>query len=203
MADLTVVGVPGSLRAGSYTRSGVAHALLAAEAEGAEATLLDPQAVELPLYDPDRGDADAGDAVAVKRRIREADAVVLGSPVYHGSYSAAFRNVHDYCGFDEYENTVVGLLTVAGGGSFGPALEHMRATVRGVHGWVLPYQVGVRNASDRFAEADTPVGHLADGTAVERVVTDDGIADRIERLGTELVAAAGARPPPAERVANG
>jgi azobenzene reductase len=197
-----VVGVPGSLRTGSYTRSGVAHALLAAEAAGAEAGLLDLRALDLPLYDPDRDEADAGDAVAVRRRIREADAVVLGSPVYHGSYSAAFRNVHDYCSFDDYEDTVVGLLAVAGGGSFGPTLEHMRATVRGVHGWVLPHQVGVRNASDRFADADAPVGQLADGTAVERTVTDDGIAERLERLGEELVAAAGIRPPPAERAAD-
>ena len=188
MTRPTVVGVPGSLREGSYTATAVSHALLAAEDAGAEAELLDLREYDLPLFDPDKEDEEQGDAVLLKRKVREADGVILGSPVYHGSYSSAFRNFHDYCSFDEFEDTTVGLIAVAGGGTFASTLDHMRVTVRGVHGWVLPHQVGIRSAYDKVESADEPVGKLSDGTVIEREITDEDIADRLETLGEELVA---------------
>lgn len=187
MTSPTVVGVPGSRRAGSHTVTAVSHALLAAERAGAETELLDLREYDLPLYHPDVDDAEQGDAVEIKRKIREADGVVLGSPVYHGSYSSAFRNVHDYCSFDEYEDTVVGLVVVAGGGTIASALDHMRVTVRGVHGWVIPQQAGVRNASSRIEATDEPVGRLSDDTAVSSAFTDENLADRVARVGEAIV----------------
>jgi NAD(P)H-dependent FMN reductase len=131
------------------------------------------------VFDPDVDVAEQGDAEQLLDVVRRADGVILGSPVYHGSYSGAIRNVHDYCSFDEYEDTVVGLLATAGGGSFASTLDHLRITVRGVHGRVIPHQVGIRNASDQFEAAeDTPDG---------RAFVDDDLRDRVERLGRELV----------------
>ncbi|WP_080506575.1 NADPH-dependent FMN reductase [Halolamina pelagica] len=149
-----VVAVSGSLRDGSYTKAALQYALDAAELAGVETELIDLAAVDLPLYDPDRPTAEAGDAEQLLARVRAADGVLLGAPVYHSSYSAAFRNFHDYCSFDEYEETVVGLLVAAGGGTIADTLTDMRTTVRGVHGWTLPTQVGLRNASSRFEERD-------------------------------------------------
>jgi len=171
-----VAGVAGSRRDGSYTLKGVRRALAAAEAAGAETDLVDLGAVDLPLYHPDRSTADSGEAAALLERVRRADGVVVGSPVYHGSYSSTFRNFHDYCGFDEYEDTAVGILVVAGGGTIASTMDHMRITLRGVHADVVPGQVGVRNASDKFD---------ADGQ-----VTDPDIADRIDGVGEDVVAAA-------------
>jgi len=188
MSSPRVVGVPGSLRAGSHTVTTVSHVLLAAERAGAEAALLDLREHDLPLYHPDVDDEEQGDAATIKRAIREADGVVLGSPVYHGSYSSTFRAVHDYCGSDEFEDTVVGLVVVAGGGTIASTLDHMRVTVRGVHGWVVPQQVGVRNASDRVESTDEPVGSLSDGTAVSGRFTDEALAERVATLGEAVVA---------------
>lgn len=196
MSPPEVVGVPGSRRAGSHTVTTVSHALLAAERAGAETALLDLREYDLPLYHPDRADAEQGDAERLKREIRSADGVVLGSPVYHGSYSSAFRNVHDYCGHDEYEDTVVGLAVVAGGGTIASTLDHMRVTVRGVHGWVVPHQVGVRNAGDRIEATDEPVGELSDGTAVTGRFTEDGLAERVATLGEQVVGSLRAGEPP-------
>jgi NAD(P)H-dependent FMN reductase len=182
-----VVGISGSLRDGSYTETALTHALLAAEDAGATTELVDLRAYDLPLFDPDLEDEAQGDAVLLKRNVREADGVVLGSPVYHGSYSSAFRNVHDYCGFDEYEDTVVGLLVVAGGGTIASTLDHMRVTVRGVHGWVVPHQVGIRNASRQFEDAEEPLGSLADGTPVETRFVDEGMRERVTKLGRQVV----------------
>ncbi|EMA40547.1 NADPH-dependent FMN reductase [Halobiforma nitratireducens] len=175
----TVVAVSGSLRAESYTRTALQYVLEAAAEAGAETTLLDLREYDLPVYDPDLEDAEQGDAREVKRLVREADALALGTPVYHGSYSGALKNVHDYCGWDEYEETTVGLLATAGGGSYGSTLEHLRMTVRGVHGWVLPHQVGIRNASSRFVDEPDAI----DG----RGFADDDLQERVEKLGRKLV----------------
>ena len=47
----------------------------------------------------------------------------------------------------------------------------MRAVVRGVHGWTIPTQVGIRKAYDRF-----------DGDEL----TDESLADRVEEVGREV-----------------
>ena len=172
----SVVAVSGSLRDTSYTRTALRYVLRAADEAGAETTLLDLREYDLPVYDPDVDEQ--GDAAEATRLVREADAVALGTPVYHGSYSGALKNFHDYCGFDEYEDTTVGLLATAGGGSYGSTLDHLRITVRGVHGWVLPHQVGLRNASQKF-EADPDA---IDG----RRFRDPDLQERVEKLGRGL-----------------
>jgi len=171
---ITVVAVSGSRRDGSTTRKSLGVVLDAASEAGAETELLDLGAVDLPLYHPDVDEQ--GDSARLKRIVREAEGVVLGTPVYHASYSSTFRNFHDYCSKDEYRDTAVGLVATAGGGSCGGTLEHMRATVRGVHGHTVPEQVGIRNASRKF-----------DG---ERL-TDAGIQRRLEALGEAVVEEAG------------
>ncbi|WP_115863155.1 NADPH-dependent FMN reductase [Halorussus litoreus] len=165
-----VVALSGSMRDASYTRIALGHALDAAAARGAETELLDVREYDLPVFDPDEDEPPA--ATELKRKIREADVVLWGSPVYHGSYSAAFRNVHDYAGFDEYEDTTVGLLASAGGGSFASTLDHMRITARGVHAWVLPHQVGIRNARDKIENGE---------------IVDDDIGERVRKLGEQAV----------------
>ena len=174
----TVVALCGSMRDESKTRAALEHALDAAAEAGAGTELLDVREYDLPVFDPDAETPPA--AQELKRKIREADAVILGSPVYHGSYSSAFRNVHDYCGFDEFEDTTVGLLATAGGGSYASTLDHMRITVRGVHGWVLPHQVGIRNASDKFDEGGE--------------FLDDALEERTRKLGRQAVEYAGIDP---------
>ncbi len=171
-----VVAVSGSLRDESTTRTALQYALRAAAEAGAETELLDLREYDLPVYDPDIDDQ--GDGEAAMRVVREADAVALGTPVYHGSYSGALKNFHDYCGFDEFEDTTVGLLASAGGGSYGSTLDHLRITVRGVHGWVLPHQVGIRGASGEFE----PDPDAIDG----RRFVDPDLQERVEKLGRML-----------------
>lgn len=173
----TVIAVSGSLRGASYTKTALEYVLHAAEEEGATTAMIDLADRDIPLYDPNSEVPPA--AVEAMDQVQSADSVALGTPVYHGSFSGALKNFHDFCGWDEYEDTVVGLVATAGGGSFGPTLEHLRGTVRGVHGWTLPRQVGIRNASSKF-ESD-PNG--IDG----RRITDEDILDRLDRLGSDLV----------------
>ncbi|PSP60955.1 FMN reductase [Halobacteriales archaeon QH_8_67_36] len=174
-----VVGVVGSLRDASYTRIAVERALDAAAEAGGTTELLDLREYNLPVFDAD--DRKAGDAPEVTRRIREADSILLGTPVYHGSYSAPLKNALDYCGFEEFENKTVGLLAVAGGGFPITALEHLRSVCRALNCWVIPHQAAVPRARN----------------AVENgAITDEGIDERVARLGEEAVQYANIEPDP-------
>jgi NAD(P)H-dependent FMN reductase len=165
MSDPTrVVGLAGSLREKSYTRMGVERALEGARRAGGSAELLDLREYDLPTYDADRDEA--GDAAAFAARVREADAVLLGTPMYHGSYSSTLKTALDYCGFDEFEDKTVGLLAVAGGEFPVTALEHLRSVCRALNAWVIPHQVAIPRAHSQFEDGD-----LVDGDLDERTLT--------------------------------
>ena len=136
--------------------------------------LADLRTYELPPFDPD--ERDAGDAAEIKRSVSGADAVVLGTPNYHGSYSAPLKNALDYCDRDEFEATTVGLLVVAGGEFPTPALEHLRTVARTLSAWTLPTQVAIPSAYS-----------LVDGGEI----SDPDLAERVETLGKQLAAYAG------------
>lgn len=175
----TVAAIVGSLRSNSVTRVALQETLEAATSHGAETDLIDLREFELPVFDPDRDEP--GDAAALRRRIRNADAVVLGTPVYHSSYSSPMKVALDYSGFDEFENTTIGLLAVAGGQFPITALDHLRSVLRSLDAWVLPYQVAIPNAS----------AAVSDGT-----LDDEDIDERVQTLGKRMVQYANIEPDP-------
>ena len=180
MTDVHVVAICGSLRDASHTRKALRIALDAAEELGATTELLDLREWDLPVYDAD--EKSAGEAEGFRERVRAADSILLGTPVYHGSYAAPLKNALDYCGFDEFEKKTVGLLCVAGGRFPITALDHLRSVCRSVDAWVIPHQAAIPRASSAFRGTE-----LADETAEERVIT----------LGREAVRYASIEPDPA------
>ena len=165
-----VVAVCGSRREGSHTRKALKEALAGVEAAGGTTELLDLAELDLPPLDPDVDGA--GDGDVVRRTIREADAVILGTPMYHGSYSGVLKNALDYCGFDEFENTTVGLLVVSGGPFPTPALTHLRDVCRSLHAWVLSDQAAVPQARTAFDDGG---------------FTDEDLRARVRTLGVRAV----------------
>ena len=159
-----VVAVCGSLRDASYTRRALGHALAAAEGMGATTELVDLREYDLPVYDPD--DDELPGAERLQETVTAADSVLLGTPVYHGSYATPLKNALDYCGFDEFENTTVGLLCVSGGGFPITSLDHLRSVCRALNAWVIPHQAALPRARTLF-DGD----ELVDDSAAERVAT--------------------------------
>lgn len=178
--NTTVVAVCGSLAADSVTRVALREALSAAKTAGARTTLVDLREYDLPSFDAD--DRDAGDAPELRRELRAADAILLGTPMYHGSFSSPLKTALDYSGFDEFEDTTVGLLAVSGGSFPMPALEHLRSVARALDAWPLPLDVAIPNSHEQVANGD---------------LVDDAIRERVRRLGTELVRYAGIEQYPA------
>jgi NAD(P)H-dependent FMN reductase len=172
--DPHVVALCGSLRDASRTRVVLAAALAGARDAGGTTELLDLREYDLPALDPDA--PTPPDAAALSETVAGADAVLLGTPNYHGSYTGVLKDALDHLGRDELAGRTVGLVEVAAGDHPGPALAHLRGVCRTLNAWTLPREVAV-------ADSHT-------------VVTEDGIADadladRLRALGVDLVRYAG------------
>jgi NAD(P)H-dependent FMN reductase len=143
------------------------------EAAGATVDLIDLSALELPFcQSPDDTDEHPG-CVALRKRVGRADAILLGSPEYHNSFSGVLKNALDLLGSDELRGKLYGLLGV-GGGAAGAinSLGHLRYVVRGVGGWSLPAQVSIAH-----------VGRAFDGDRVR----EPELEVRLRAFGRELV----------------
>jgi len=162
--DVRLVALCGSLRDDSKTRIALRAALASAREAGAETELLDLREYDLPAYDPDA--SDPADATALARAVERADAVLIGTPNYHGSYSGQLKNALDYCGRDEFGGTTVGLLEVAGGEFPTAPLDHLRSVCRTLNAWTLPTEVAIPSSRSTFQG-----GEIADERIAERVAT--------------------------------
>jgi NAD(P)H-dependent FMN reductase len=174
-----VVGFAGSLRDESTSRLALQHALATAEEYGGQIEHLDLRDFDLPRFDPDASVPD--DGRALQQSIRSADAVIIATPMYHGSYASPTKNALDYCGPEDFEQTTVGLLGVSGGGFPLTALHHLRIVCQALNARVIPHQVAIPNVGTAFENGE--------------FVRDD-LADRVETLGRETVIFASARSEP-------
>jgi len=170
-----ILALCGSLRGQSTTRRALSVALEAAAAAGAQTTLIDLADMGLPFCDGRRED-DRPPVADFRARVRGADALLIGSPEYHGSMSGALKNALDLMGPEELRDKMVGLLATARGDAGAMnALNHLRHVSRWMNAWVLPTQVSVPRAQERLG-----------GDAV-----DAETRASLEKLGRELVRYAG------------
>jgi FMN reductase len=149
-----VVGISGSLRAGSYTTMAVTTALKGAEEAGAKTRLIDLRDYNLILSTGSTDAAHYPESLAGLRDVvKSASGIVLGTPEYHGSFSGVLKNALDLMGFDEFEGKMIGLVGVSGGqmGAF-DALNSLRNVGRALHAWVIPDQASVPEAWKVFGE---------------------------------------------------
>jgi len=90
---IKVLGIAGSLREGSFNRSALRAAKELAP-EGMEIEIFD--IAGLPGFNQDQEADPPEQAAELKRRIREADAVVLVTPEYNYSISGVLKNAIDW-----------------------------------------------------------------------------------------------------------
>lgn len=165
-----VVGVAGSLRDESYSRVALNEAVRAANSAGARTESIDLHTRDIPLFNPDRDTPPSVDEITLL--FREADSILLATPMYHGSFSSPLKTIIDYAGFDEFENKTIGLLGVSGGNFPITALEHLRSVCRALNAWVIPYQAAIPKAYQHIEEGE---------------ITNDEYQERVARLGERAV----------------
>jgi len=175
---IQVVGICGSLRRGSYTRMALAVTLRGAAETGADTQLLDLTEYAL-MFAGREGEAEPESVAVLRRQVKEADGIVLGTPEYHGSFSGVLKNALDLMGFSEFEGKMLGLVGVSGGkmGAF-DALNSLRNIGRALHAWVVPEQASVPEAWNVFDDA----GQVKDKTVEERLLSVGRQVARFARL---------------------
>ena len=152
---VSVVGISGSLRSGSYTRMAVQIALQGAKEVGAQTRLIDLRDYQLVFCDGKEDEsAYPQDVFKLRREVSEAGGIILGTPEYHGGVSGVLKNALDLMGFDEIEGKMIGLVGVSGG-NLGAvhALSSLRTVGRALHAWVIPEQASIPQAWKVFDES--------------------------------------------------
>ena len=151
-----IVGMGGTLRAGSSTERALKVALAAAEARGARTLLITGPDLELPPY----GSSQAPDAERLENilnALRRADGVILGSPGYHGGISGLMKNAVDYIEEMSRDETpylsgrAVGCIaTAAGWQATVTTMTSLRSIVHALQGWPTPLGVAINTAEPAF-----------------------------------------------------
>lgn len=172
-----ILGLGGSLRDGSRTLQALEIALQGAALVGGEIELLNLKEISLPFYDG-RTEIDTypESVFTLLKKVREADGLILASPVYHATLSGAMKNALDFLDLlgnerpPWLERKVVGLISVAGGGQGINAINSMIYACRALHAWTLPTAIAV--PGNAFAD---------DGQ-----LNDPKIEERLLKLGGEV-----------------
>ena len=156
---LHVVGIGGTVRPHSSSEEALRIALRQVEEAGATTSLFaGAELAQLPMYSPEQEFRSpvARDLVS---NLREADAVLVSSPGYHGSISGMVKNALDYTeDMREDErpylaDRAVGLLVTAYGWQASvTTLEALRSIVHALRGWVTPYGATVNSSECRFLD---------------------------------------------------
>ena len=123
-SDIKVLALVGSLRAASINRQ-VAHLAAQVAPEGVTVTVFDGLG-DLPFYNEEIDDA-TNDALehgpapveALRAAAAEADAVLVVTPEYNGSYPAVVKNAIDWLSRPFGDGAVKGKPLAVIGGSFG------------------------------------------------------------------------------------
>ncbi|MDH6129703.1 NADPH-dependent FMN reductase [Kitasatospora sp. GP82] len=144
-----IVGILGSAAAPSSTRAGLTAVGNQLRSYGVEFALLD-LGVEFrrPHHPAEYRDPGQGSQTALLRdRLATASGFVLGTPVYHGSYSGLLKNALDHLLSDAFAGRPVGLLA-NGGGPRGAAVacDQLCTVVRALGGWAVPTHVSTTTA---------------------------------------------------------
>ena len=178
--SLRVVGLGGSLRAESTSRSALQAALDGAAAAGADVELVAVGDLGLPLYTARHAAPAAAQKFA--DTAHACDGMVWSSPTYQGSVSGSFKNVLDWLillGDREpayLTNKPVGLVTTSGGVQGLQTINTMDFIARSLRAWSVPVVLPVSQSWKSF----DPDGRLI----------DEGVAAQLHKLGAEVVRAA-------------
>ena len=174
-----IVGLGGTLRENSSTERALRYCMEAVQRQGGRTKLFCGKDIDLPMYAPHEL-ARTPKAAELVRALRDADAVVVASPGYHGSVSGLIKNALDYiedlredprCYLD---NTPWGCITCAYGWQAAVStLSHLRNIGHALRAWPTPLGVAINSADQIFDEN----GELADET----------IKSQLEMMATQVL----------------
>jgi NAD(P)H-dependent FMN reductase len=143
--------ISGSPRGNSVTYRLALHLQKALSVSGEKAGIIDLREVEFPLLQTIFTSAEStpGPYRDVAARVFEAEAFILITPEYNGSYSAALKNMLDH--FPKQHHKVFGIVTASTGalGGVRAALQ-LQELVYAIFGIGSPYMLVVPHVDKKF-----------------------------------------------------
>lgn len=167
-SDLMVLLICGSTRVPSYTRTNLQQIEGLLQQEKVTTHLWDLRDKQLPIADPiyhrdPHKNPDKGVQELVQLADR-ADAFILGTPVYHNSYSGVIKNALDNLTISQFEGKPVGLVSHGSDRSVIQGCDHLRIVVRGLSGVAIPKQIATvdsdfKEKKGSYEVADDDIKH--------------------------------------------
>ncbi len=142
---LRILAVIGSLNSASVTRVMIGHISKKLEAAGCVVDIVDFEREPLPLYNPDTA-YDAPAFPSLKKRVDDADVLLLGTPDYHGSMSGAMKSFLDHF-WREFAGKLFATI-VASHEKGLTVTDQLRTVARQCYAWSLPYGVSFSDNMD-------------------------------------------------------
>jgi FMN reductase len=174
-----IVGLGGTLRSNSSTERALRQCLSAVERQGGRTALFCGDDIDLPMYNP-HDESRTVKAAALVSALRDADAVVVGSPGYHGGVSGLVKNALDY--IEDLrtdprvylDNTPWGCISCAYGWQAAVGtLGQLRVIGHALRAWPTPLGVAINSADQIWDEAgelvDVAVGGQRDMLATQLI----------------------------------
>lgn len=174
-----VVGLGGTLRADSSTERAVRYCLESVQRQGGRTRMFAGPDLDLPMYAPHSLERTPA-ALEFVSALRDADAVVVGSPGYHGAISGLVKNALDY--IEDLredprvylDNTPWGCISCAYGWQAAVGtLGQLRSIGHALRAWPTPLGVAINSADKIWSET----GELADGP----------VRSQLDMLATQLL----------------
>ncbi len=164
-----IVALGGTLRPDSSTGRLLSAALDLARARGARTSLFTGPDIAFPHYEP--GPHEAVPAIGrYLDALRTADAVIVGSPGYHGTLSGMVKNALDYV--EElrthdrvyFDGMPVGLIATGAGWQGAVSTLHaLRTVTHALRGWPTPMGLAINTAEpDAVAQSAAPMAIMVD-----------------------------------------
>lgn len=170
---MKIIGISGSLSQHSKTKLTVQKAL---DLIGEEDPTIQTELIALSAYDlvfcdgrnPENYEADTRTVI---NKIIAADALIVGSPIYRGTFSGAFKNLFDLIPNDSIRGKAVGIVATGGSDHHFLAIEHQFKPLIGYfNAYSIPGGVYANNS------------HFNNGE-----LSDTNILDRLRHLAKETI----------------
>ena len=172
-ASKLVVGIGGTMGGNSSTERALKIALDAAGREGFRTRLFGGAEMgRLPLYDPKATSRTPEESDFVET-VRQASALIIASPGYHGSISGVVKNALDLLeetARDEVRpylaDMPVGLIATAyGWQATGSTIAALRSIVHALRGWPTPFAAAINTQVTKFDDE----GGANDAAVIEQL----------------------------------
>jgi len=181
--QIRILGIAGSLRRESYNRAALRAATQLAPAGATVETF---ELDGIPLFNQDEEQNPPPKVTELKRRIREANAILFVTPEYNWSVSGVLKNAIDWAsrphGDSAWDGKPVAIMGATPGAiGTARAQNHLRQILAYLNMFPINQpEVLISHATDRFDQE----GNLTDAATRERVIELlQNLADWTRRIG--------------------